>query len=77
MPEKYVAEMLMDRIAASRVYRGDKYTDRDPLDYFNSAKEMPIMHEETRKLLVRLLTMLAEKGEKETFAYVKKELLYK
>ena len=77
MPEKYVAEMLMDRIAASRVYRGDKYTDRDPLDYFNSAKEMPIMHEETRKLLVRLLTMLAEKGEKETFAYVKKELLHK
>lgn len=75
MPVKYVAEMLMDRIAASKVYRGGKYRDEDPLLYFQSAKEIPIMHENTRKLLLKLLTMLAQQGEKKTFAYVRKELL--
>ena len=75
MPVKYVAEMLMDRIAASKVYRGDKYRDEDPLLYFQSAKEIPIMHENTRKLLLKLLTMLAQQGEKKTFSYVRKELL--
>ncbi len=75
MPVRYVAEMLMDRIAASKVYRKEKYTDADPLQYFQSAKEAPIMHRNTRALLLTLLTMLAEKGEKETFAYVKNQLL--
>lgn len=77
MPVKYVAEMLMDRIAASKVYKGKIYTDADPLLYFQSAREIPIMHENTRKLLLRLLTMLAEQGEKNTFAYVKGTLLKK
>ena len=77
MPVKYVAEMLMDRIAASKVYKGKIYTDADPLLYFQSAREIPIMHENTRKLLLRLLTMLAEQGEKKTFAYVKGTLLKK
>ena len=34
MPVNYVVEMFLDRIAASKVYRGAAYTDRDPLDYF-------------------------------------------
>ena len=67
----------MDRIAASKVYKGKIYTDADPLLYFQSAREIPIMHENTRKLLLRLLTMLAEQGEKKTFAYVKGTLLKK
>lgn len=77
MPVKYVAEMLMDRIAASKVYNGKNYKDSDPLTYFHSAKEPPIMHAKTKELLEKLLLMLAEKGEKETFAYVKNELLKK
>ena len=77
MPPRFVAEMLMDRIAASRVYRGSSYTDRDPLDYLRSEKEPPVMHEETRKLLLKLLTMLAEEGEEKTFSYVRTQLLGK
>ena len=30
MPKRYIAEMIMDRIAASKVYEGDKYTDGLP-----------------------------------------------
>ena len=77
MPVRYVAEMLMDRIAASKGYLGDRYTDAAPLQYFQSAKEPPVMHENTRKLLLQLLVMLAEKGEAETFSYVRKGLLGK
>ena len=32
MPDKYVVEMFMDRIAASKVYQKEKYTDRSPLE---------------------------------------------
>lgn len=75
MPEKYVVEMLMDRIAASRVYRGKDYTDGDPLAYYIRAKEKQMLHPQTRALLEKLLSMLAQEGEKATFAYVKKEVL--
>lgn len=77
MPEKYVAEMLMDRIAASKVYEGDKYTDTSPLAYFLKGVEKAPIHPDTSALLEKLLRMLAQKGEKETFAYVRRELLHK
>ena len=77
MPPRFVAEMLMDRIAASKVYRGSSYTDQDPLNYLLSAKEPPIMHENTRALLLKLLTMLAQDGEEKTFSYVRTQLLGK
>ena len=35
------------------------------------------LHDETRKWLEFFLTMLSQKGEKETFAYMKKEFLKK
>ena len=36
-----------------------------------------LLHAETAELLERMLTMLAEKGEDETFAYIKREILTK
>ena len=75
MPKKYVAEMLMDRIAASKTYLGAAYTDRAPLDYYLSAKEPAMIHPETKALLEKLLRMLACEGEKKTFSYVRREVL--
>jgi len=72
MPLKYVIEMLCDRIAASRVYQGEKYTDASALKYYLNGLKVRNIHPETSELLRELLTMLAEKGEKETFSYVKK-----
>ena len=75
MPGRYVVEMLMDRIAASKVYKGDQYTDAHPLEYFEGGPEvLRFMHPETAALLRRLLTMLAEEGEDRTFAYVRRHL---
>lgn len=79
MPDKYIVEMLMDRIAACKVYHGKTYTDKDPLIYYESGKEQAplLLHEKTRKKLEFLLRMLAQKGEDYTFSYIKRRILYK
>lgn len=77
MPVKYVVEMLMDRIAACKVYNKDRYTDASPLEYYSKGKENAPMHPRTKKLLEGLLRMLAERGEEETFRYIRKRILHK
>lgn len=71
MPDRYIAEMLADRIAASKVYSGKNYTDDAPLKYYLNGSEHAPLHPYTREILERFLYMLAEKGEKETFAYIR------
>ncbi len=75
MPVRYVVEMFCDRMAASKTYRKELYDDRDPYDYYMSSKDHYLLHPNTRELLERLLTMLKEKGEEETFAYIRNEVL--
>ena len=80
MPPKYFVEMVMDRIAACKIYNGENYTQGDALHYLlHSAegRDMTMMHPETRKDLVFVLTMLKEKGETETFRYLRREYLKK
>ena len=72
MPLRYVAEMFCDRVAASKIYRGNAYTDADPLAYFLKAKPRRRIHLETSALLEGWLTMLAEQGEDATFAHVRR-----
>ncbi len=74
MPYKYVVEMFCDRVAASKIYQGDKYTDQHPINYFTRAKATRQIHPETSNELEELLVMLAEKGEKETFKYIKQQV---
>ncbi len=75
MPTVYVLEMFMDRIAASKVYRKELYTNRDSLDYFLSSKDLKLMHEKTKKQLEFLLRMLARDGEEKTFRYIRTKIL--
>lgn len=74
MPLKYVIEMVMDRIAASKVYKGKEYTDRSPLEYYERERDFILLHPDTRALLEKLLGMLAQYGEKRTFSYIRKLL---
>ena len=71
MPIRYVKEMFCDRVAASKIYQGDKYTDSHPIEYFLRGKGKRIIHPETSDLLEKLLKMLAEQGEDKTFKYIK------
>ena len=75
MPRKYLAEMVMDRIAACKVYQGDAYTDASALTYLLRSREKIMMHKKTLQELEYLLTMLRDYGETETFSYIKHEFL--
>lgn len=71
MPWKYIIEMFCDRVAASKIYYGDKYTDRTPLEYFNMRKDRYNMHPDTAAQLEFLLMYLADKGEDVTFSFIR------
>ena len=77
MPDCYVAEMFCDRVAASKIYYKEKYTDRTALEYYEREKDYIILHPEVRALLEKLLHMLAERGEDVTFAYIRRKVLKK
>ena len=75
MPRKYLVEMVMDRRAACIVYQGEKYHASSALEYLESSRDRLLMHPETLRQLTYILTMLSEKGEQETFRYLKEEVL--
>ena len=75
MPRKYLVEMVMDRRAACMVYQGKNYTNGSALEYFMKSRERNRMHPQTRQELEYLLIMLRDKGEKETFSYLKNWVL--
>lgn len=72
MPLRYVVEMFCDRVAASKIYQGNNYTDDSALQYFIHGKTHRKIHPETSALLEKLLVMLSERGENETFAYIRR-----
>ena len=74
MPLRYVAEMFCDRIAASKVYLGDAYTDASPYEYYVNSKGIAIIHPETGAELEKMLLVLKEQGEDAAFAYVRERL---
>ena len=71
MPLRYVCEMVCDRVAASRIYLGDRYTDASPWEYYDRSKGHYMLHPETRALLEKLLKMVRDLGQERTFAYMK------
>ena len=75
VPRRYLAEMIMDRRAACMTYEGKAYTSASPLAYHERSLERTLMHPETRRQLEYLLEMLRDKGETETFRYIRKDLL--
>ena len=75
MPTEFLVEMTMDRIAACKVYKGAAYTDADALNYLNLSIDSCLMHPQTREKLRFLLTMLRDRGEKETFRFIRNVVL--
>ena len=74
MPYKYVVEMFCDRVAASKIYQGENYSPSHPIEYFMRSKKTRVIHKDTSDELELLLRMLSEKGEKETFEFIRKRI---
>ncbi|MCR4924065.1 MAG: DUF5662 family protein [Lachnospiraceae bacterium] len=77
MPDKYLAEMYVDRVAASKIYNKGKYKDDMPLKYFLKGKSRIVMEKSSKRMLEHLLRMLARDGEEKTEEYIRKRLLKK
>ena len=75
MPTRYLVESVMDRIAASKVYRGADYRDGDPLDYLTREHASELLHPETYGKMLFLLTLLKDRGEKTLFAFIRRYVL--
>jgi len=71
MPLPYLKEMFCDRVAASKNYKGDNYTDSCPLEYFLAGRAREKMHPHTAYVLEKWLRMLAEEGEEKTFRHIR------
>lgn len=76
IPIKYVKEMFCDRVAASKVYLGKKYTDENPVGYFLGGTARMNMHPETAELLGKWLMMLKEEGESAVFREIRNTKSY-
>jgi hypothetical protein len=76
MPVRYVKEMFCDRVAASKIYNRESYTDGDALAYFMKSRDRRLkyfmIHPDTSRLIEKLLRMLKEEGEEKTFAYIRR-----
>jgi len=71
MPRRYVAEMVMDRVSASRTYKKGQYTQHDPLTYYRNGKGRALMHPQTARELERILKILDRYGEEEMIRFVR------
>ncbi len=72
MPKRYIIEMFCDRMAASKTYLKEKYTDRSPLEYYLNGNPARQIDKETARQIEKLLRMLETEGEKKTFSYIRK-----
>ncbi len=77
MPDRYVIEMFIDRVAASKNYNKEKYKDYMPLEYYRSGNSLNYIHPGTRRTLEKLLCMLAEHGEAYTMRYIRTRMIPK
>ncbi len=75
MPKKYLVEMICDRVAASKVYNKEDYTDDMPLIYFERSMDKIFMNEKTKRELHAFLKMIAVFGEERTFKFIKERYL--
>lgn len=74
MPLKYLVEMICDRVAASKIYLGDKYTDSAPWDYFVSHVDENQFNSDTRYELSTWLTYIKEYGLDKVLPQLKMEI---
>lgn len=75
MPTRYLVESVMDRIAASKVYRGRDYQNGDALAYMDRERAEEKLHPETYEKMSFLLRLLKERGEACLFRFIRRVVL--
>ncbi len=73
MPLKYVKEMVADRVAACMVYQKEKYHPSSALEFLEHSRETHLMNPQTKELLKRYLTIVAENDLDTALDIIKKD----
>lgn len=58
IPYKYVVEMICDWVGAGKVYSAEKWTQHEPLKYYNKVRAGRQFDPETEKLILKFLTCI-------------------
>lgn len=74
IPDRFVAEMVCDRIAACKTYQKENYTDASPINYFMNGTDRTYMHPEIAAQLQRWLEWVRDDGIERAFARIRSEL---
>lgn len=69
IPYKYVIEMVCDWIGAGKVYSKEKWTKKEPLNYYNKVRPGRHFHPSTEMFILFLLEMIRDKGLDEFHQY--------
>ena len=72
IPIEYLIEMFCDRIAATKIYLGDKFTNSAALDYYRTHYNENNFHPDTREQLEYWLVHVAAVGIDKTLIELKK-----
>ena len=71
IPDKYLLEMVCDRIGACKVYLKDKFKPSSPIEYYQDHVDENEFSKKSRTQLVLLLHLYSELGEDEFCERVK------
>lgn len=76
IPYRYVVEMVCDWIGAGMVYRQDKWTQSEPLAYYDKVRKGRHFHEETELLLRFFLEVIKDYGLDKFYEVARSERLH-
>lgn len=62
IPYKYVAEMICDKLAASKVYNGKSWTNSSELEYWNKEKQTIELNKHVEEMITEVFEQVAERG---------------
>lgn len=76
IPYRYVVEMVCDWIGAGMVYSQDKWTQSEPLAYYNKVRKGRHFHKETETLIRFFLEMIKDYGLDNFYEVARSERLH-
>ena len=77
IPYKYTAEMICDKLSASKVYNGKNWTNRSELEYWLEERHKTKINKNIEEMLTEVFTQVAENGINATLKKKNIKALYK
>ena len=77
IPYKYVAEMICDKMSASKVYNGKNWNKTMQIEYWNKEKQRVRVNKHVEEMLTEVFQQVAEKGINPVFTRENIQNLYK